>query len=218
MATFVEDYNRPDGDIGSPWNSNAGLGGTDPILKIVSNRGSSLGSASAIFAAYVLHGLTLTGATWQIDCDVSAPLIVGNGGVSVFLVDNAGGGGYGFFIGNAAHIYQVQPSGALVYITNQGRPGEGNAGVLANHVTMTHASNGDMAIYLDGASFGSVNDTVYSASGAILYTSCFNTTSPTDETTIDNLVLRDAIIGPPVFATGPQLVMNQYAQQRARRW
>jgi hypothetical protein len=218
MTAFVEDFNRPDGDIGSPWNNSSGLGGTNPILKIVSNRGASLGSSTAIFDTYALHGLNLTGTTWQIDCDCNAPLIVGNGGVTVGLIDSGGGGGYGFFCGNAVHVQRFLVGGGFDHPTNVGRPGEGNAGLLFSHITMTHASNGDISMYLDGQAWGAVNDTTVSASGDILYVSAFNTTSPTDETTLDNLVVSNSITGVPVFASGPQLVMNRYAQQRAGRW
>ena len=183
--SLVEAFNQPDGDLMNNWSST----GSDPMVKVVSGKGSTLNN-TLISSAYKPHGVNVNG-DWQIEFDVNAPLSIGHGGATVGLVNPADGAGYSVFIGNATHIQRYNPGGTHDNLTNSGRPGEGG-GQLANHVVFTHTAAGIMRVYLDGVLWSSVNDTQRIA-GSVLFIALQNTDSPSVETTIDNLVVQDHI-------------------------
>lgn len=184
-SSMFENFNLPDGDLSNGWLVPVG----QPIIKIVSGKGSTLNSTQTHYA-YKTHGLNVSG-DWQLEFDVSAPLTIGSGGAVVGLVNPADGSGYSVFTGNAVHIQRYNPGGTHYNMTNNGRTGEG-AGQLANHVVFTHTAAGNMEVYLDGVLWSHVNDTQRTA-GSLLFVSMQNIDSPLFETTIDNLVLQDYI-------------------------
>lgn len=186
MASITYDFTQADtAAIG--WSPGAGS-----ALHVVSNQLST--TISGTQDGIRLHGLSLASEEFQLDLDLDAPLNVGEGGVYIWLM-SAIGNGYGFFCGNAAHIQRIT-SGVQTNLTNVGRPGEGGGGHLANHVTLTRTSTGDMEILLDAVSWGTINDTTHLTSGCTyMYLGMRSTNSPTFETTVDNVVLSDTIGG-----------------------
>lgn len=220
MASISESFTQADGNLANGWTNDSGLGAADPIVQVLSNKGSTNGT-TANYIALKVHGLsiTATSAVWQLDADISAPLIVNDGGVTLCMINTdtvtPDLSGLGFFVGNALHVQKFAANGSFTHPTNVSRPGEASAGVLANHITMTHAANGDINMYLDGAAWGFINDTTAHA-GTSFYLSLSNATSPTNETTIDNIFLQDFIGNPVVRPSG--LVVPSSAVRRAARW
>jgi hypothetical protein len=198
-GTFTEDFTGTnDALLANGWHDDSTFGGSSPMVVIESNRGSSHNN-TVIHAAWKLHGLTLASHDWQVDFDMFGPLPIGNGGVSLLLVSNTTGQGWGLFVGNAVHIQKKAVGGGNSNLTNIDRPGD--TGSLQNHVTFTHrGSDGYMAVYLDGNLFADTTDNTQSA-GNMVYISLQDTSSPTTEAWIDTLVISDTITGPPGAGT-----------------
>lgn len=220
MGTFSEPFTQADGSLGNGWVNDSLIGSTEPIVQVVSNKGSTLNS-TATFVALKAHGLSIgsTSSVWQIDVDCTAPLIVGDGGVTIGLIKvdtvTPDLSGLGFFVGNAVHITEFAANGTFTNVTNSGRPNEASPGVQLNHITLTHASNGDVVAYLDGSAWGNINEpTLVAGTHAMIIVS--NATSPTNETTVDNLVVQDFIGTPVVRPSG--LVVPAAGVLRASRW
>lgn len=214
MGQLLEPFTQANGALGNGWSTDAAFGGSDPIIQVVSNKGSTNGSTT-LLAAVKAHGLTLTG-NWQLDVDFSGPLIIGDGGLSFAVVSNSTFNGYGFFVGNALHIARYD-SFSITYVTNFGRPNEGTAGVQANHVTLTRTSAGVFNAYLDGTSWGSITDTTYADAGNVVVLSINNATAPTNNTTIDNVVVQDSIGVVPAIQRHRLFVPNCAVQRAASR-
>lgn len=205
VHVFSENFNRANGNLGSPWVDDSFLGGTDPPIKVISNVGST-DNSTGFFVSIVFHGLNISSGEWQIDCDCTAPLISGDGGVTIGILSSTDHTGYGFFVGNAVHVQRFFADGSFDHPTNVGRPNEHDPGVQTDHITMTRASNGDIQMYLAGAPFGNTNDVSLTGNGDMIVVTLFNTTSPTNETSIDNLVFQDFIGAVPVTATAPRVL------------
>lgn len=187
MASFTETFTQADGTLGSPWFDD----GTDLPIEVRSNIATTVAN-TASYVGLVFHGLTVTG-DWQIDFDLTAPLIVGDGGMEFGLRSSVDGSGYGGFIGNAFHIYAYDHVGGHTTLTNDSRPGEGSSGVRSDHCTLTRrGSDGFMETFLNGVHMGNNTDTNFVA-GDLFFFSLRNATSPTNETSMDNLVIKDSI-------------------------
>lgn len=189
MASVTYDFTQANG-AASGWTVGAGGG-----LIVTSNKISS--DSNTTRSGYRAHGLALASDIFQIDVDIDAPLIVGNGGANVWLLNSGTFNGWGIFVGNAVHIQKVT-GGIQSNLSNWGRPGEGSAGNLANHLKFTRTAAGDMEVDLDGSWWGVASDSAYPAStldSVILMVR--NAGSPTYESTIDNLVISDAIGAAP---------------------
>jgi hypothetical protein len=200
MATFTENFTgTEDANLANGWASDAAFGGSSPLPVYKSNRGST-NNNTAIHVAWKLHGLTVSG-DWQIDFDMTAPAIIGNGGVAVVLASNTTFQGWGVFLGNAVHVQKYNVGGTHSNLTNINRGHEGEAGTWPNHCTFTHrGSDGFMEVFLDSVSWANTTDNTQSA-GNMCYFSIQDATSPTNEAWIDNLVVADAITGPPAAPT-----------------
>lgn len=213
MASLSTSFTQADGNLAAPWTDTSSIGGTAGIIQVRSNKGTTV-STTAITEAIVTHGLDLSAGNWQVDCDVIAPLDISGGGVTFECV-TVGSGGYGFFVGNAIHIYSIDAAGAQTQLSNDSRPGGGGAhAMLQNHVTLTHASNGDLKSYLDGVLIATRNNVSFPSNGTMLYLSIYDTSSPTDETKIWNFVFSNVITGP---ATVPGQVTGLTATPGAGR-
>lgn len=202
MASFTETFTQANGALANGWSDDSDLGGTDPMVQVISNRGSTSSSTSE-HVAHKLHGLTVSG-DWQIDFDCFAPLIIGDGGINVWLVSNSTFQGWGVFVGNAVHIQKIAVGGGQTNLTNDGRPNEGTPGNQQNHITMTHrGSDGFMEVFVDGVSWNSTTDNSQSA-GNMVFLDLQDLNSPTTECWIDNLVVQDFIgsVTAPAQVTG----------------
>lgn len=192
--TFTENFTGTDGaDLGNGWADDSAFGSSDPMIITRLNRGSVDTTVPQI--AWKLHGLSLESHDWQIDFDCFAPLVIGNGGVAFGLLSNTTFQGWSIFIGNAVHIQKYNVGGSHTNLTNVDRPGD--TGSLQNHITFTHrGSDGFMEVFLDGVSFATTTDNTQSA-GNMAFLNLQDVNYATTECWIDNLVVSDAITGPP---------------------
>jgi hypothetical protein len=185
-GTFIEQFNQPDGPLENGWS----VDGTNLPIEVIDRHGSTKGSTEP-FVSFKRHGLDLTSGVFELSFDGFTSLVVGGGGISVLLLDSSNFAGYGLFVGNAMHVQRWNPGGTRDNITNDGRPEEGS-GSAGARFTLTRDADGTFREYLDGKPYGSVTDTVRSP-GDVVVISIYHSSSPTVETTIDNLRIQDFI-------------------------
>lgn len=216
MAYVFYDFNQADG-APTGWST---AGGTD--WAVVSNKGST-NNNTAILSKLTTHGISLAG-DWEMNCLVNGSTTIGNGGATIYLCDGTAKG-YSLFVGNSSHV-QIRTAGG------------GNGGNLTNDARATRAmwmrwvytatggtgGNSRFDVYHDGVLTGGINDTTNVAmmnTATLCLVALQETTSPTDECTIDDLMISDTIGAtyPPAAAyVRPQLVVPRVGVQRASRW
>ena len=188
-SLFSEPFEQPDGPLANGWTNPTSA----PTMQVVGGMGSSDG-AGAYRVAFKHHGVDVSG-DWQIDVDVDAPT-GDDEGVSVLLVD-AAFKGVGFFAGNAVHIQEFTGGSEHINRTNNGRPGGGSPGHLAQHVRMTfRKATGEYVVYLDGEQWASASapeDHFASTAGDTIVILAGSIHTPTYEATLDNLTLKGSI-------------------------
>ena len=159
---------------------------------VVSNHLSTVNDVR-LHGGIIKHGVNVSG-DWQIDFDCHAPTGTGDGGAQVALLD-ATFTGWAIFAGNATHIANYT-SGSHLNRTNETRT------LDDSHITFTRrASDGLMQCFLDGVLQPNSFTDLTRVAGLYLIVWNESNNSPTYETTMDNLVLRDTIIGPPIGLT-----------------
>ena len=191
-GTLIEQFDQPDGPLANGW---SGEGTTLPI-EVLDRKGSTKGSTQT-FLSYKRHGLDLTSGVFELSFDGFTSLVVGGGGISVLLLDSSNAAGYGLFVGNAMHVQRWNPGATpdnITHdnITNDGRPGEGS-GSSGGRFTLTRDADGTFREYLDGKPYGSVVTDTARRPGDVVVISIYHASSPTVETTIDNLRIQDFI-------------------------
>ncbi len=185
-GTLIEQFDHPDGPLANGWS----VDGTHAPIEVIDRHGSTKGSTDP-FISYKRHGLDLTSGVFELSFDGFTSLVVGGGGISVLLLDSSNGAGYGLFVGNAMHVQRWNPGGTRDNLTNDSRPGEGG-GSSGGHFTLTRDADGTFRQYLDGKPHGNVTDTMR-APGDVVVISIYHSSSPTVETTIDNLRIQNFI-------------------------
>ena len=156
-GTFTETFTGTDGnDLANGWSDDSGFGGSDPIPKYQTNRGSTLNNTTT-HVALKAHGLTLSG-DWQMDFDCFASRIRSSDGyVGVAMVSSATFQGWGVLITDVVHIQRFNVGGGHDNVTNVPRPGSSNH--QSDHVTMTRrGSDGFMEVFLNGVSTATFTD------------------------------------------------------------
>jgi hypothetical protein len=194
-GTFTETFTGTDGnDLANGWSDDSGFGGSDPIPKYQTNRGSTLNNTTT-HVALKAHGLTLSG-DWQMDFDCFASRIRSSDGyVGVAMVSSATFQGWGVLITDVVHIQRFNVGGGHDNVTNVPRPGSSNH--QSDHVTMTRrGSDGFMEVFLNGVSTATFTDNA-SVAGNTVYLQLREAESPTFEAWIDNLVIADGVTGVP---------------------
>jgi len=186
-GTLIEQFDQPDGPLADGWT----VDGKNPPLEVIDGHGSTKGSTEP-FISYKRHGLDLTSGVFELSFDGFTSLVVGGGGISVLLLDSSNASGYGLFVGNAMHVQRWNPGGVRDNITNDGRPGEGS-GSSGGHFTLTRDASGTLREYLDGKPYGSVVTDTMRTPGDVVVVSIYHSSSPTVETTIDNLRVQNFI-------------------------
>lgn len=224
MGTFIETFIQADGTLGSPWFDDTIVGGPGHMVLVHSNRAQTVSDTAWYTALTQPTGsLPTTMGDWQIDFDCFTSDDVGGGGVMVRLLNPADGTGYGVFVGNAIHAYKFDGVGGESYFTNWSRPGEGDGLFTGCHVTMTHTAAGHFEMYRDGgqggggAGLSNADDTSYTA-GNFIVLGLYSNTSPTNESWIDNLVVKDSIGSPTPGLYRSKVVVPNFAAQRASQW
>ncbi len=162
---------------------------TDEQVTVVGNRAQVIAPDIQHLSYIVVSGIDLTGDL-QVDFDCWAPLGIGDGYVSVAVLDDTTGDGYSVVVGNAVHIYPYTRLIPGSYLTNVGRT------TNADHVTFTRTAAGAMEVFLDGVSTATATDTS-KATGPAIVLGYMAKNYPADVTWVDNLSFSSTITGPP---------------------
>jgi hypothetical protein len=194
-GSFSFTFDQADGAF-TPLADYDGPGGLLQLVT-VGNR-LSTNNSTALYGGGVDTGLTLTG-NFQVDFDVHAPLGIGEGGATVGLL-NGSFIGWRVFCGNATHIQKAYPTagnGSHDNVTNDGRS------ATDQHITFTrNGTTGRMVVYADGVQQGEATDLTQTG-GQYLFVYLSSSNSPTFETWIDNLVVKDYIGTSPDGTAAP---------------
>lgn len=185
----------------------------------VKNNMVSTNNSTAQYGGYVATPIDTSG-DWRIDIEVVTTVNTTEGGLNVWLIDGTGYG-YGFFVGNAMHIQRVDPPGVQTNLSNDAVPGEGTGIFLPSWMSMTRrASDGYMETFRNGVHMGNATDTTYSGPYGLLLVLAYSSSSPTLETTANNLLVSAALT--PEIAYPPFIRQNRAVPragvQRARGW
>lgn len=223
MGTFSESFTQADGILASPWFDDTIIGGPGHMVLVRSNKAAS-DTDTAWYTAFVQPGsLATTFGDCQIDFDCYTSDDVGGGGVMVRILNPSTGEGYGIFCGNALHVYKFDGVGGETFLTNWGRPGEGDGLFSQSHVTMTRTAAGHFEVYNNGGQAGGgvglshTDDTSYTP-GNFIVLGLYSNSSPTNETWVDNLVVKDSIGSPTPGLYRSKVSVPNSAVQRASQW